>query len=561
MSGNSKRFFIAIILVFIFIGIVVAAHFTDCLFYENIDDPQYKLISSASFNHKLTGYPLFHIFSLDVLSYLNRHVISTEWYDGYLYGALGLTFLNFLLVFLLNYPIRNSLVKPLFYLTLISVFIPLVLFINMTRISILLSASAVILVNGKTWNRKIPATFYFFLCQIIAFDLRIEGALLGGVFAFFLVTVLNVFTTKKQVGVFGAIVALIAVLFSVQTHRRDSFPAFKNTADAEPYVFALLDRQYLRADFIAYDLKDSVKYEEVFNFFIPDKNVINADFLQRITNGNRFIAGYHNDWMQFWGKIRSQLVSDSGVIEIKHAAYLIWISFLTLFGIMYLNAADKRRLAGSFILFSLIALTVLWYVKMEDRVFIPLLEIYILAVIVFLSKKKPHRNLNIAAVVCATFFTGLLLFNLYEKTYRFKNRSIKQKESFREIGATEAKYISGDIFCSETLLTLPFSNSVIAKGRQISCFDSPYLIFSGGEKSQAPIGYGDFIKSTLIGKSVIVLSSEERLKLLQKHLMVFYNMHIAFTNHQQNYSAPSLYSEKQLSVGVYTIYSTDNTRN
>lgn len=539
----------------LFIAVIFFTKHFGLLFYENVDDPQYKLLSSPSFNTDLIAYPLFHILSLDLLRYLSALHPSVDWYDLYLFGALCISLVNFTYAFMMHKPSSAyPLNIVLFVFLIIYIYTPLLMFINMTRGSIILSASAILFIllqKRLGWQ----AISYTLFCLFIAFDLRIEAALLGSSVTIVLVFLMRLATDIRKLFATLTILLFITLFFSYYSFQRDSFPAFKPTALSEPFVFALLDRGYVRPEFAPASNEDSLLQKEVMNFFLPDKAVLTPVFLKRFTSAEKWIVGYHDNAALFLYKIKNQIVHGSGVTERLFSNYLLLFILVTLLVLLQTNRVLRKATLLSLTLLWVTIGSVVWYVKMEDRVLIPFLQIYSLIVLFAAFENFSFGKTTKFYIVLFMIFSGIYLaYNLHSKVCQFRNIRATQQKTFQGISLLKADHFTGDIFCSEIFITQPFSQNYLASHNKLSCFDSPYLIYTKGNKNIAAYSYADFIKKDLIKTGTIVLSSAKRLQILREHLHVFYNLDIGFSSLDSNFCAPSLYFQEDLSVGAFRVY-------
>jgi hypothetical protein len=395
-----------IIFVFIFLSLFVFSKL-GFIFYESFLDPHFKFLSEGYF---LNGQPDAMVNTFGCYIYLSDFFkfAFMKW-DLHLFDIFVIFSISLLLynAYLLINESKNKL--PLYFkIGLYTLILAIVLQVESTRISILLSGISTLLLFYKS-ESNISKKLYLVACIILGLCIRIEGGALSIIFVALVYFVLS--NKTKVLFVKLAIVILPVILL----YSRVNTPFSTQESDyikLRPYQYSLWDfNKNQNIDFKS--IEDSTIFHTSIQFFLSDKNKMSPQYFEQI--GVLKNDKSPTDFL----KTISQKKLDTSYLHINGYKKLLYSIFALSFLFIFVYSRQKKQALFVWIA-GLITLLVIWILmKMELRALEPFLLIILLYSIYIgqLQIEKRDRNISIifSLMLSITSVVNLVQYYLYQR--------------------------------------------------------------------------------------------------------------------------------------------------
>lgn len=414
---------------FLFSGVMLALfRIFFGMYYEEGTDPYFITIFSGVFtsgpDHVLNTYG-FHFITSWLYKLLYGIFPGFPWYDAVIFILISLT-LTF--IFQLLFYLFHSNNFRIFSLAGISSCVAVLLIlseslvlIQVTRVVFLLCISSAALLYLEV---EISFLRKFLLngCLVFALLSRIEPALLAIAVVFpwaVLYGGLNKENFRqifKSWLFFGSMCILVSILLNIPFDSADrSYKLFR------PYQFTLWDFRQPGISPVLESKKDSVILQAAEKSFLTDSSNINPRFFQRVgiiqlDKSPAYVLNYFRDIKSRWGELRTNLARCMNVYP-----WLIFsvVIFSLIAGIVIYLVEKKRFL--SFVTlqacFLFVLIGVAAFMKMEERVFAPMIQAHFLLSYLFVLNVILRRTtFNYILTLCCAFIYFLNLVQAFTFT-------------------------------------------------------------------------------------------------------------------------------------------------
>lgn len=498
------------------------------LFYEAVDDPQHKLLTEGVAYKCYGFYNLFHLFSYHVLKPIAAVLTILPVYDLIVYGALFGVFVNLNLIF---YRIGQSRYNFFLAILLFALMFECIAFINSTRISLLLSFSCVVILGKLMLDKRLtpPWVIYLFMGLFTAADFRLEASVVGVLIGlvFFVLNYSRPFflLERRKYALFVSIVVLSLGLNFGYTIYRDITSPFKPYSEVEAAITNCIDRKYTTISALPDTGIDGILKTAAMHLFIADKQVFGKDAMSKITSVSSLIPAYHFNIRVFTSKF---------ILYCSNYAFILLAVFISCCLSTAVCYGFKSKELKKFVLFFafifLLSLAILWYLKMERRLMIPLVFTVILYCMYSLHKSDSSFNrkflLMLLPLVSFWVADGAYVINNFKfhKLDTELNEGIKARlyaEHINEVIAID--YLHAGII-------LPSPLSITDDKVKFMSFDSPYILPGtqlncGAEYAGQP--YISFFNELVEGQALFIMDADKTV-MLTEYFKTFYSITYKF---------------------------------
>ncbi len=501
--------------------------------YEALDDPQFKFIASYYDSTKVDFYNLFHINGVHILSALYSFLPNIPWFDLHLYFWLAISIVNLSSFIKLRANLSTPKYLACIAIICLAILPDYILIVNTTRIGILLCASTLLLVYELINRRKrLPFIFWPFalIPLIVATDFRVESITLVVllVYVFFILEQGTKIFKVPYKGI--SLLLLIAFVYGFSsTTIRDARSGLKAYAEGEPYVFALIDMHYLKADPLLETDSDKLKYRSVTSFFLPDREVISADYLSTITTNSILDLDKLSLADQYLRKVKKTLY---------YLAFNYWLIILLLIALLIKVKLNRVPMVLSTSVLALIILLAITYlVKMEWRLAAPIMTLGFFLSFSLISNEC--RSLSKPQWMVVFIVLGLFgaqgFFISIDRLIFIDSKQERTIDCISSLSSEAKGGIAFDVNTSEYLLTSPFQANLSKEDGAFYMFDSPYLSLPSQMGLNSTAYIDAYMEQEALPK--YWLTSSGRIELLQAHLRVFHNKEMVFEDDEVNCNA------------------------
>lgn len=322
----------------------------------------------------------------------------------------------------------------IFICVFIIIFFENVIEINYTRTSIILGGSSLLLIffnlsseGNLKINKYIIIQFALFIFALL---IRPMGGLLSSlilipVIIFFIIKSNN---SRKLFYYLASIYFIILILYS--------YTQYFKPADEKHY----LDNLLKVANFMDWgidkevknnNVQDSIKKQAAKNLFISDKQIINSEFLDKISSSNYFSYDKINI-----SRIKSAVISTFQLSEKNYPG--ICLFYLITLGLLFYTNFKINKSSFWFVLiiqfiFFILFISISVFMKLPDRIFYPLSTIIITCNFILLSYSNLNfiKNKKIFISILILAVSVIFSFISMEKRYSaLNNLNIENKECF-----------------------------------------------------------------------------------------------------------------------------------
>ena len=453
-------------------------------------------------------------------------------------------------------------IPALLVATLILLWLENVVLVQCTRLSILLSGTAALLIldclsNGNALDRK-GKMFIIFQNLLIfcAMMVRVESFyLVIGLMAPFSLFYLGL--SKKKViiltQVFGPSLAMGFVAFLILNNPTSAQE--KQYLEFRPYQFTLWDFDQANAGVEITNPKDSIIYLAARKSFISDSKQVNLQFFHRINlnpldKSPKYIANYFRNWEA------SAVTFKSAVLRFfpRYWPFFIFCLFLSILSGLYFFKIQKSMFLNWLIIqvgFWLVLVLLTIFMKMEDRLLLPMLVLMVLSNLCYWGKYHFHP-VQIKGKIQFILVTFLLLscFHLSSiSTKATKRDQANEYMTYLKEGINTHypfRILVTDLWAIDHLFIKLMDNSGIPSGPMNISIDNGVLFFYDDWKTYMDKLTGsheveDIFKYLIKNKSeVVFFSAPSRMKLITDYLHLVYglelNVQIAPENLNQKFN-------------------------
>lgn len=533
-------------------------------FFEGNDDPLFaELLRGTFYSVPTADFFIYHRFLSYIYAGLYK-LTDLPWYSifMFLYFLVAVV----IILYLVNHWIKKCSVVSLWYrMVFIAalfylLFADQLFYLSFTRISILLCASAVLLLHSRLddLDRRRPS-WRLFLPSLILFTLGLLTRPQSAILVFGLLTPFVLFSDgslklKRAVWVLIPFAGLILADKALDLVRKNEHQ--QHYKSVIPYLFNILDAgdSHYPANATPADI---AKYQVVASWHLSDKNAVNPQFLSRVAD---------SALISFNDLNRENVITSVklGISMIKWNYALLYL--LTLFAIMinvvvrsggktYPELLLSALLVNFFFLDCLIFITVC--IKMVPRVLEPSLIILIILNFYFLLKTLAGHQ--------SKFLLFLLVPILAALPFKVRSDHSSEGEYYRNRSAlhetvmTQINAEFKDKLKVFTLMTLSDLSSFEDPFHSPIEKDGDYLIIDGGWTTLV----GEFEKEiiTRTGRSdylslinylkrnkekIVFISTPDRNMLISSYLRAVYGAELSLREIRP-------YSLKDAPFGFYTI--------
>lgn len=315
------------------------------------------------------------------------------------------------------------------------------------------------------------------------------------------------------------------------------------------YKYTILDFTQKNNDSLFLNHKDSVKLNALQHAFFIDTDSllsINTFHSLSINQHERFDFTTFFKTIIYKQNLERAYQNINKLFTYNKPNYLLWLSLVVILWIFYLQAKEYARikkmgLALGFLCIIIVAITI--YIKMENRVFSPLLFILLFYFIQFYDVTIFEKKRKIIWIAILFVFISQLYFSL-ECYYKFQHRKnlYQQSEIFiKNWNKTNSdKILVPDLFSWEIFFSKSLTNTSETKKIKLFSVDEGYLSMMQNhldymQNLMNSNHFKDYIQYLITNKeNVYFLSSEQRIKLLKEYTKEIYEIDLNFINSKQN---------------------------
>lgn len=402
---------------------------------------------------------------------------------------------------------------------------------SLTGLSIILCGTALFLLYDSRFRSK--TTTFFALCIYLLGVLCRQETALG---VLIIVSVFVIINTTRKLKAIIAIIPLLLFGLAI-THLSfsslDDSPFLKQTEGALYYVSdgglngCMLDSA---------SPKDSMKMEAVSFFFINDEDEITIDFIHSMVKKKINCETSFN----ISQKIERAWIGCQDTIK-DHPQYVFFNLLSLVFVFIHFNSERKKYVLFQ-VFFWISIFTISYSIKMEDRHYIHLSQIYTFCNLSFIFRetRNTFNCRNRSTLLYMVALGGVVLFSFLTE-YRYA-ADFRQNSKNMELVETEINQIANN-----KILLLDKNSKAIFFGAptQLHKFDSVGTIayFNMAEMPLFP-QYGEFLNNlcncnsrkvvdfyqaiSKMGDKVIIVSADNEMEFLQSYLKIVHNKNMYY---------------------------------
>ena len=435
-----------IINIIYFVGIRLIFGFT----YESNDDPAFEnMLRGVYWNTPITNFYFYHRGIAVIFVWLYQNLdIGINWY------GFSLILSNFLSVFIISVLIQKRTGNFLFVILFLMINLQNVFLVSFTRVSLLLSFSAFLLLHFsyllKYKKILIVGSLLIFLW---AFLMRPNTAYLA-----FILLIPFLYSGKLNFHFFKSISYLlipfligISLLFVVNNVQDKVFT--KDLKNAAKITFPILDYQ---ADVKTTTIEEENAVFEIKNWFFFHKALLNTDLTKDLL-GSSFIETYS------FNRLFDRTMALSYKIIFKPFFF-----FLLVLVLIFTILSKQNRITGILILlyFFSVLLSISMLLKMEFRILIPILTICLLFFIFYFSKRITNlvKKEKLRSTIVGVLILGVFVFQSYLYYTRSSANPPKSQLANQDLYQkthNKTVFLMSDVFFNyEPLKFIPFSQNI-----------------------------------------------------------------------------------------------------
>lgn len=502
------------------------------LYFETGSESHFKIICSGIFNGSPQGiFTTFgaHIFISDAMAFLYSQMPGYQWFDIFICIAHGILLCHLLLLFNTLNINENS--SKYSWLISVSLFLSLnFISLDPTRVSILLTASSMMFLMNFRLTPIMKS--WMFLMFILGILIRSESGVLTLALVTFFELYIKGFGQQmvKKLSVF--VVVLMPILFAI------NYPADEEEASylkIRPYQFALWDFYSEFPDIKLKSKSDSVIFYAATQSFMADESKINEAFFKRVAL--KKTDKYPSDMLNYFQNIGIQLQKAKEYLtnflwDIKIFWLLIFLIGLSISGV------SKEYWHGWIFLIScsmvLFAIGVL--MKMEIRLFYPVMSLWLLASIFYTQVKYKEIRLNLPKIM----LTLLLLLSIYHFLstnsvyYREKQAQRNEIKAVRNqvVNLSATSYVFLDLHSTINWYSYLFQK-VSAYDSKIIPLDNGLIYLTNSHQRYLKETFGtqkfpDYLLKAVAGGDSYLMASVYRKDIIETYMQTVYGIKLGF---------------------------------
>lgn len=379
----------------------------------------------------------------------------------------------------------------------------------------------------------VRCSLYLFFLLLFGFCLVIRYE--TGIAACFAMGVYVLCSGKKIVHIFKAFsipILMVVYLMVYLNLKANEVPFLKQT---EPSLYYLSDAINNPDFVVGKNPADSVKYLAVIKYFINDKDVITSTFIKKMALEKASLFSINPPTIFHNIKVACCITIP---FIIKYLEFVLLYLLLFILLIRKTRGIAKVGIIG-FNLFILAVIAVTAYgIKMEDRIFIPLIVTGGICNVLFVSKIKIQET-----TISKSFYLIIVLL-LFSYATRFTSRAIEfrlNKEQNRETlkainEKAKNKYLYIDVNSHWLLHSSLFKPATLPSIKQFLFYDQgqlsmvPFFKKIADYDCQCNSAEADMYYRFLISKknSVIIISNLERMNFISGYMELIHKQMISF---------------------------------
>jgi hypothetical protein len=558
MSLLKKFLFLYVIAAFI----IVTLYSTIGFYFETGSDVYVSLIQKGIFTSYGEG----------VLNNYGIYILLTHLFAKLQYLTPQLDWLNIFILFSTIIITGNLLYFSFYILKIPGIFLKTIIafsiillglesafYIETARTSSLLTGSSIIILLHLFKENKLNFTNYlfFFGISILGLLVRIES----GMLIIALTLPIYFFISNKKLSflklIFPYFIAITFLSIFLNTPINDGD---KSYSTLRPYQFNLWDYGSNSIDLNNLNELDALIYNTASNFFFADDKYINKSFFDEIgvEKADKTPIGifklFKNAKIEklfdFYEKNQSKLVP----LLFIYGLFMVYLLIFSIkpYSVLLITAYS-----------TLVVFSVAYLMKMEMRIFHPIL-IITLMLIIFSVKPNKSKALNFNKIhsmyLASIFITTVLLISINVNNYlKQKVNLSKQIESVKN----EVKSIDKKSIIIVNLMTyINWEQKLSIKADQddysnLVVLDNFLLFLQESQKNHLKTisgfdNFNGFMKYlTRTNKNIYMISSQQRKKIINKYLDGVYHLELTFKNifkSKEKFGLPFIYTIDEINI-------------
>ncbi len=484
------------------------------------------------------------VFVSYALAFLYEEIPALPWYDLYGYSLLLIssTLVSYILFELLCKYKINLVAKLLVILFVFTIIVaPNIVFLNQTRISIFVPAVALIFwsfLNGRKQEGSFITSIHYYSC-ILLFLLGAMVRLEGGLLALAIVFVYEFLTSAKktssilQFSIPSLLMFAVILMFVFIAKNSNEFN-WKIEPDIE---YQISDRQNVVPINEMQNAKDSAKYIMATNWIVNDPNNISVEFLESIIAKSK-VRPDAKGYMIFRLK---------HMIGRHYVIFLLFLLCILLCFYYFFNHEIKLLQLITIVLFNgfiiSILIGIMVSVKMEDKIWIPVLSISILLNIIYVLNRthlntQPIKESSKWYLVLCFFIFSILGCRYLNSMIQPNKSALKKSLAFINTINEDVseKYLMLDVSSIHYTYTAPFNNVHFSNRFILLLYNlgslsltPQYKTYLDGVCQCNSSDYGEMYEFLYSKKEdVAILGKKNSLKLTENYLADVYQMPYLF---------------------------------
>ncbi len=374
---------------------------------------------------------------------------------------------------------------------------------------------------------------------------------------------------KKIIWLSVVCIGITISILNKKTYNADD----KRYESFRTYKYTILDFTQKNNASLSLNHKDSVKLNALQHAFFID-----TDSLLSIKTFHSLSIKQHErfDFTTFFKTIIYKQNLERAYLNINKlftynkSNYLLWLSLVVVLWLFSIQAKEYARikkmgLALGFLCIIIVAITI--YIKMENRVFSPLLFILLFYFIQFYDVTIFEKKRKITWIAILFVFLSQLYFSL-ECYYKFQHRKNLHKQSeifIKNWNKTNSdKILVPDLFSWELFFSKPLTNLSEIKKIKLFSLDEGYLsMMQNHLDNMQNIVHSNHFKDYVLylikhKHNIYLLGSEYRIKLLKEYIKEIYGIDLSFIKSEQKAVIDEQGTSDRLKLYLYKLQTTNS---
>ena len=531
-------------------------------YYQTNDDLLFVLMIRGSLSPEpVTAFYDAHIFTANIYAFLYQYLPSVSWYGLFHYGAMALAFLFLLSIVRTFFTGKWQWVLGLLLSLLLFVwgFAPNLIWFNYTRPAILVAGIVLIFIHIKSRSSKIGIVYFFgWLLFVWALCTRPHAVYLVLALLFPVSLVLSLIDRKdrKRLMLCWLPILGISLLFFIN----DGFLKTSSQVQYEQKAEALFLNKSFGSEGAELSKRDSIIKLSLNNFMWADNELMSVESLRKIYPQKKYN-------LLDWQALNFHSAKETLWVRSIHRMPILSLLVLVFFLVLIFSYGNWRSILASvslqlFFLVILFAVTVL--IKMPDRLFLPMVFLWVIFSLYHLSvsissdfyRKSVYKiglfkKISIALLFLGFCFCSISSFNLEnDSTLEAKSNLKIRSRVFDQINSLQGKTI---VFTPATNFLLNDLNPLAElqlspRNQYVFAFGWPSLFESHVAQMKEISGEGSFrkfIESVAGDSNVLFFSDEYAQKMLNAYCSEVFGQNLTWSRSEK---LPDLQTtiEKQL---------------